>query len=347
MHTTVLNCHACLFILLNLTASCNCRTLGPWKIQSPLSFLRKKDNDANKVNTDLHQSIASDLEYALEGRDKELQRLEAGKACVPQDAWMEFEGDELHAPEAVAELVKSGIEIAAEEPISPRWKQASSSTPSPPKPLSLSPKQFLEQIGKEVLVWTSKFDDHCYGHELPIVKSRAIIPMSPKEFTTLLMDSTKVNLYNKISLGRKDEKVFQSGIDTTDGDFGSGETKIVRNLTQPPLTKKKMEFVTLMHARRLAPEDGLGEGYIIVSRAISSKLEREAASTSDNAVAKQIRSEILLGVNVVRNVEDNPNQADLISVTHVNSPLVPKMVAKKLGVKGAYDFVNDIRKAGE
>ena len=43
-------------------------------------------------------------------------------------------------------------------------------------------------------------------------------------------------------------------------DTSDGVAKIVRNLANPPLDKKIMEFVTVMCARRLTPDDNKGVG---------------------------------------------------------------------------------------
>ena len=58
---------------------------------------------------------------------------------------------------------------------------------------------------------------------------------------------------------------------------------------------------------------------------------------------KFIRNEILLGVNILKAVPGEPGWTELTSVTHVYSPLIPLMLAKSAGVKGAVDFVRDIR----
>ena len=102
---------------------------------------------------------------------------------------------------------------------------------------------------QEVLVWSGKFigDKDLYGAELPIIKTTSIIHKSPKYLAELLMDSSKVKAYNKMSLGRDDVEVFQSGVDTTEeeGKFGNvGESKIVRNLTRPPMVNSNLEFVS-------------------------------------------------------------------------------------------------------
>ena len=121
-------------------------------------------------------------------------------------------------------------------------------------------------------------DDDVDGSELPIIKTVSVIRKSPKYLAELLMDSSRLKLYNKMSLGRTDVRVFQSGIDTVGGPFGDGESKVVRNLSRPPLVSGIIEFVTCMHGRRLRPEDDgvlggddgddSGDGYIVVSRAV-------------------------------------------------------------------------------
>ncbi|KAL7462983.1 hypothetical protein ACHAXS_003356 [Conticribra weissflogii] len=107
---------------------------------------------------------------------------------------------------------------------------------------------------QEVLVWTGKFTDpntngngninEGFGADIPIIKTTSIIHKSPKFLAELLMDSEKVKVYNKMSLGRTDEMVFQKGVDTVAGRFGDGETKVVRNLTKPPMVNSIIEFVS-------------------------------------------------------------------------------------------------------
>ena len=218
-----------------------------------------------------------------------------------------------------------------------------------------------------VMVWTGKWKQPGHGSHLPVVRTVSVLPMSPRNFADLLMDSSKVQSYNKMSLGRTDVDTMQSGIDTVDGTFGGidGEAKVVRNLTQPPLSKKKMEFVTVMHARRMRlgdkaglgylggtgnENDNDGGGYVVVSRAVNDG-GPNAAPTATNGGGNAAggdgeeftRSEILLGVNLVRPVPGREDQCEVTAITHCNSPSVPLMIAGKIGVKGAVDFVKDIR----
>ena len=137
---------------------------------------------------------------------------------------------------------------------------------------------------------------------------------------------------------------------------------MVRNLTKPPMVSSLIEFVTCMHARKLGPadmkilspnnsnnaEDGSSipaeEGYIVVSRAVTGgKWSTGNATSKSNSGEKLVRNEILLGVNILKSVPGQPNKTELTSVTHVYSPMIPLMLAKNAGVKGAVDFVRDIR----
>uniref|UniRef100_A0A7S2A132 START domain-containing protein n=1 Tax=Trieres chinensis TaxID=1514140 RepID=A0A7S2A132_TRICV len=179
--------------------------------------------------------------------------------------------------------------------------------------------------------------------------------MSPLSFAELLMDSSRVRSYNKMSLGRADLICFQLGIDTIKGEYGNGEAKIVRNLTQPPLSKRRMEFITLMHARRLDDADAVNSGmmggdkengFVVVSRAIGGNKipNKEVGNKMDDGHDESyIRSEILLGVNLIRPIPGHPQKAEVTAVTHCNSPSVPTMLAGKVGVKGAVGFVKDVR----
>ena len=97
-----------------------------------------------------------------------------------------------------------------------------------------------------------------------------------------------------------------------------------------------------MHARKLRHGDSSKEpldGYIVVSRALTGGKWAPKDNTGENYV----RNEILLGVNLLKAIPDEPDKTELTAVTHVYSPMVPVMLAKSAGMKGAVDFVRDIR----
>ncbi len=88
------------------------------------------------------------------------------------------------------------------------------------------------------------------------------------------------------------------------------------------------------------------EGYIVVSRAVTGGKWNAGEKSNNSNIhngEKFVRNEILLGVNILKAVPGEPNKTELTSVTHVYSPMIPLMLAKNAGVKGAVDFVRDIR----
>eukprot|EP00577_Skeletonema_sp_RCC1716_P008587 CAMPEP_0113381170 /NCGR_PEP_ID=MMETSP0013_2-20120614/5151_1 /TAXON_ID=2843 ORGANISM="Skeletonema costatum, Strain 1716" /NCGR_SAMPLE_ID=MMETSP0013_2 /ASSEMBLY_ACC=CAM_ASM_000158 /LENGTH=742 /DNA_ID=CAMNT_0000263563 /DNA_START=64 /DNA_END=2292 /DNA_ORIENTATION=+ /assembly_acc=CAM_ASM_000158 len=285
---------------------------------------------------------------------------------IPKSTWESFTGNEFFHPETYDGLVSTGVLMGTTAMSAEyvNWsgdkktdkfvkEHGSSSSDNDGDAKSSSWYEALDS-SQEVLVWSGKFigdKGELYGAELPIIKTTSIIHKSPKYLAELLMDSTKVKAYNKMSLGRDDVEVFQSGVDTTEeeGKFGNvGESKIVRNLTRPPMINSNLEFVTCMHARKLSHQDlqtlssnnsdpnQPTDGYIVVSRAVTG-----GQWNSDDS--NNVRNEIILGVNILRQVPNEPDKTELIAVTHVYSPMIPLMLAKNAGVKGAVDFVRDIR----
>ena len=186
----------------------------------------------------------------------------------------------------------------------------------------------------EILVFVGKCrkkQDEYYGANLPMVKTQSIIPMSPKDLADLLLDSSRVKVYNKMSVGRVDIRSIPSPL---------GFTKIVSNLTQPPIGKKKIMSTTLMHSRQLN-DNGT---YLVVSRAVplpDSGKDSDKEGDGDNDHGK---SEILLGVNLLEPASpDDPNSCRATCVTHVYAPQLPSVLAKGVGVKSAINFIQDIR----
>jgi len=153
-----------------------------------------------------------------------------------------FTGRELYYPETIEALAQTGLKIAV--PSSPsslsslsehvvRWvgerntdkflkdhQHLLSNAHHHDHPHRGEWSQALHS-SQEVLVWVGKFSsgesggkamDEYYGAELPIIKTTSIIQRSPKYLAELLMDSNRVRLYNKMSLGRKDLQVLQTGV---------------------------------------------------------------------------------------------------------------------------------------
>jgi len=304
---------------------------------SARSLLRKRSAKDEKVVTTEDATTES-----LDGPSSQL--LEAVvDPVVAEDIWDRLTGREFDLPATVAAMAQTGLKMcrrSCKEWV--EWKPADKVT-TQVESGDLMEEDVLRD--GDVLVYKGSFQKTGYGSKLPVIKTRSVLPLAPVELAELLMDSSRVKTYNAMSLGRDDVKVMQSGVNTIDGDFGDGETKIVRNLTDPPVTKKKFECVTMMHARRLKPsEDNVDSGgYLVVSRAVAGDMW----SKSDDGDSSFTRNEILLGVNLIQeSLSANPNECVVTSVTHVYSPSVPAMLAGSVGVKGAVDFVKDIRKLG-
>ncbi|KAL3801055.1 hypothetical protein HJC23_002348 [Cyclotella cryptica] len=145
-----------------------------------------------------------------------------------------------------------------------------------------------------------------------------------------------------------------------------GTTKVVRSMNTIPLVKKKVDFITLLHCRALTDDQG-GNGYIIVGRAVCPPDDPEKTSKG------VMRSEILLNVHIIRKFKPKKkgisekrgkgdsrsvvsgssgrpasqrelaNRCLMINVSHLKSPMVPTIMAKKMGLSAAASFISDIR----
>ena len=265
---------------------------------------------------------------------------------IATDSWEAMTGSEFENPEAVNKLARSGLFMATQDGNENPWVEWK---PTKDTEKALEQGSSLRAMLEDgtVAVYIGKAKEQSdggsyFGSHLPIIKSQSILPLSAEEVADLLMDSSRVKVYNKISLGRDDIKVMDD------------KTKIVRNLTQPPVAKSNMLSITLMHSRRLNEQDGdlvnsmkdpitkksivassssLSDGYLVVSRAVPA-----AASPDDGDL---VRNDILLGVNLLQEI--GPNECLMTAVTHVYSPSLPTMLASRFGVKGAVNFVNDVR----
>jgi hypothetical protein len=302
-----------------------------------LSRLPLEDENKDFVEEVLPVSIAGGLrhrhapppdESLTEVHQRELS-VQLTRPIIPMEAWEEMTGLEFEQEDTVNQLARSGLEMCTQDE-NPwiEWKAHKDT-----EKLLQDDKGNLLTIMEEgeVLVYIGKAKQEGFGSHLPIVKTKSILPLSAQEMAELLMDSSRVTIYNKMSLGRKDVRIFNDC------------TKIVRNLTKPPIAKSQMVSVTLMHSRALQEQDydllvqGGREGYLVVSRAVPRMLEAELAELP--------RNDILLGANLLQDL--GPDQCLMTAVTHVYSPALPTMLARKLGVSSAINFVKDIRRACE
>jgi hypothetical protein len=124
---------------------------------------------------------------------------------------------------------------------------------------------------------------------------------------------------------------FQDNMDS-EGPFGRSITKVMRSESKPPMIRKTLVFVSLLHAKEL--EDG--SGYLIVTRAVHTPEAKGPANV--------MKSEILMGVNLIRKIEGAEDSRCLMTnINHIRSPMIPMMIAKRLGLSAAVSFLHDVR----
>lgn len=183
----------------------------------------------------------------------------------------------------------------------------------------------------DVLVWSGTWSHKHYGCDLPAIRCEAIVNMSPQSLANLLVDSSRVKEYNKMSIGREDIMILQQDETCV--------TKIVVGKSKPPMLSKTLMLKSLLHMEEL-PGGSTRGGYVVVSRAIAQAEDNNQAAIEDSKV---ILSEMLMGLNIIRSVEGESDRCILISLTHLRSPVIPMMMAKRLGMSSAANFINDIR----
>ena len=202
--------------------------------------------------------------------------------------------------------------------------------------------------GNEVLVWSAPCSHEGHGSEYPLVKARGLIPTTASRVVELLLDSSRVKQYNKMSLGRTDEHYFSKGVDKPVRCLNTGiqgEAKIVRSKSQPPIIRKPVELRILLHARRLHA-DGEPPKYITIGRSVWETAEGKSEASDASAT----RCEMLLSANLIRDLEcDNEGSwCELTTITHAASPGgIPMSIGKRVGLVAAANYIRDIRNVFE
>ena len=262
------------------------------------------------------QSTVAPDKPTLDGQGSSSETLDSlTDPLIPQKVWSQLTGKEfIEHPELLERLAKMGHTLATRDESNEwiAWSQVGSSF-----------KESLDDGG--IHVWTGqtkreKGDQVFYGAAAPFIKTRSIVPMSPVELIDLMLDSSRVKIYNKFSTGRFD--LWKSEDE---------RTKIVQNTNNVPMQKKPLRSTTLLHACPVAGKADAESSWLLLSRAVGPQPEDKDLGTSD----------ILLGVNLLEPIGDD--KCRLTAITHVYSSAVPGMLAERLGVKSAINFVNDLR----
>ena len=209
----------------------------------------------------------------------------------------------------------------------------------------------MDVLEKEVLVWsggrTTK-KSSSYAPNIPMFRGRGILPtIGAKELTELLLDSSKVNLYNKWSKGRNDLAVYQDDLGVLDDSYGKGALKIVENETKIPFSSNSIKMATLLHARPITLTSGTLDnfgmtvgskdqsersGFIMVSRTVSKVVGTSERMKHDQNITSctDIQNEIIWGVNVILDVPKHDGKTEMITLTQAKSSAVPSFLVHKV-----------------
>jgi hypothetical protein len=318
------------------------------RIRSKLRLSSRFGNDHLPSSTTSHDQTSNAayidrFDNTNENDDVDRKRIikSLAQPLMEQDTWEKIDGTEFQRyTELWTDLAVMGETIATQDESNEwiDWNVFSASNNN--KPLKTN------DDGGVVHVWTGKSQKpNARGSTVPWIKTRSIIPYKPVEMVELLLDSERVQSYNKFSLGRRDcwvaSTITTMNSPTSEDDTSMktpfSYTKIVQNRVQPPLGSKPMLSTTFMHAQPASSNNDNDITWIVVSRAVGGNVFRDPDEPDIG------QSEMLLGVNLVQPCSDDENKCILTAVTHVYSPLVPSMLAERVGVKSAIKFVKDIR----
>ena len=189
----------------------------------------------------------------------------------------------------------------------------------------------------DVLIWTGDVRHDGLGSDWPVCKARGLVNTSPRQLLEYLMDSSKIKEYNKMSQGREDLYKIQEGIDVkaSESAYGiNGDCKIVKAINKPRFIPITIEMISLMHCQELSNIPGT---YMMVYRSAF----EDTTSTRD--VTPVIRSEMLLGVVLVRPYNKEHTVCEMTSITHMYSPGVPEIIARRAAPSSAMNLIKDLQ----
>jgi hypothetical protein len=246
-------------------------------------------------------------------------------------------GLNIAATNAAAHMYLPHVQITASAQVD--WKPERDTASLMRKMSQLDKSTFYTNLRHHVLVWSGKYSGPKYfGSENPLFLARGVVRKSPQHFFQMLWDSDRTGEYNNFSLGRTDTLVIDDNISSG----GVSGAKVIKSDTRVPFAGINITLSALMHAKKL--KEGSDEGYVIVSRSLSSGMAGCHFGSSKHS-PKDNKNEILLGVNIMRPVPGHPELCDLISVSQVSSSMVPQFLAFRIGMMGLEDFFANVRKA--
>lgn len=263
-------------------------------------------------------------------------------------------GDERITKDALAQLIQRGVDVASSNPAvhfscTPmhqggksntaeiEWKPEGKTKRDVKALSSMSENDFYSALRHKVLIWSGKYRGPKYhGSDNALFMARGVVNGCPREFTSMLWDSSRTLEYNNFCLGRNDVMVIND-------DFSSGGicgAKVIKSETKVPFTGLSVFLSAIMHVRALGdrPEDG----FIILSRSLDTGRAGCHIGKRDG-VDQSNKNEIILGANIMRPVPGHPELTDLLSVSQVSASMVPPFLAFRIGMMGVEDFFKNVR----
>ena len=177
---------------------------------------------------------------------------------------------------------------------------------------------------KDVSVWKLKRSSINLKKEdsqWPCVKSSTVIEIDSKSLLDYLMDSSKVQEYNKYSAGRSDIEI----ISTT--------TKVVWNRLNIPVGIKPYDFCTLMHSYTKPAADEI----ILVSKFT---VHPSVPVHSDYG-----RSEKVIGLNVLKSLKSIGSQqrTEITCISHQRYAMTPPYLIEKNMMRGKVNYLRKLK----
>ena len=191
----------------------------------------------------------------------------------------------------------------------------------------LSDKVEWDLMGTEdgVTVWKlkrSSLEMNKADCDWPCVKSSVKIEIIPTHLLNYLLDSDKVNQYNKYVAVRSDVETI------------SCDTKIVWNRMNIPIGIKSYDFCTLMH--NYIKQD---TGDIMV---ITKGIEHPSVPIQKNFG----RSEKIIGVNILKRTKssDCKDVTEITCISHQRYANTPPFMIEKSMMRGKMNYLRNLRK---
>lgn len=198
------------------------------------------------------------------------------------------------------------------------------------KAMLLSHIEQQKWMESDVFYWTGKLlHSGIYGSEYSPIRYKTHLSMSPREFTLLVLDSSRTKEYNSMTLGREDLHIFQEGLDSQD--IFKGETKVIRNRTQIPFVRKVLEVTNILHARKVSTDPD-GDTFVILTRGVN-----ECKNGG-------LGTELLLGITLVEPVAGFGGKCCITSISHTAAPGFPSFVIARASYKSAVEAVSGFRR---